>query len=167
MASSPPGLETLLVRLAASGTEFILVGALAGVAQGAPLTTFDVDVVHRRDGDNVDRLMAFLGSVDARYRGRPSGQVLRPSREALLGTGLQLLQTKLGPLDVLGSVEGGRDYADLLPGAVAIEVGGEIVRVLGLPGLVELKRGATDAKGRLALAVLEATLRRSGGGSPG
>ncbi len=30
--------------------------------------------------------------------------------------------------------------------------------------LVELKRGATDAKGRLALAVLEATLERSGGG---
>ena len=32
MGSPPPGLETLLARLAASGTEFVVVGALAAVA---------------------------------------------------------------------------------------------------------------------------------------
>ncbi len=42
MDSRPPVLETLLARLASSGAEFVLVGALAAVAQGAPLTTFDV-----------------------------------------------------------------------------------------------------------------------------
>ena len=73
MDSPPSGLTTLLARLAASGTDFVLVGALAAVAQGAPLTTFDVDVVHRRGADNVERLLEFLASIDARYRGRPSG----------------------------------------------------------------------------------------------
>jgi hypothetical protein len=160
MASGQPGLETLLVRLAASGAEFILVGALAGVAQGAPLATFDVEVVHRRDPANVDRLLAFLESVGARYRGRPAGQVLRPTRDALLGTGHQLLTTDLGSLDVLGAVEGGRDFDILLPASILLPVGGENVRVLGLPALIDLKRGATDPKARLALAVLEATLRR-------
>ena len=77
MPSQPPDLTTLLARLAASGAEFVLVGALAAVAQGAPLTTLDVDVVHRRDPENVDRLLAFLAEVDARHRGRPAGQVLR------------------------------------------------------------------------------------------
>jgi hypothetical protein len=110
MASPQSGLTTLLARLAASGTDFILVGALAAVAQGAPLTTLDVDVVHRREPGNVDRLIAFLDSVDARYRGRPAGQVLRT--------------------------------------------------------LAELKRGTTSAKGLLALAVLEETLRRKGQGGP-
>ena len=129
MDSPPSGLTTLLARLAASGTDFVLVGALAAVAQGAPLTTFDVDVVHRRGADNVDRLLDFLASIDARYRGRPPGQVSRPTREALLGAGHQLLTTNLGPLDVLGAVE-----------------------------------GATSAKGLLALAVLEETLRRTGEG---
>jgi hypothetical protein len=105
MDSPSPGLETLLARLAASVTEFVLVGALAAVAQGAPLTTFDVDVVHRRDAANVDRLLAFLASVDAQYRGRPAGQVLRPAREALLGTGRQLFSTALGQLEVLGAIE--------------------------------------------------------------
>lgn len=164
MDSPSPGLETLLARLAASGTDFILVGALAAVAQGAPLTTFDIGVVHRRDAENVDRLLAFLASVDARYRGRPAGQVLRPTRDALLGTGHQLLSTALGQLDVLGAIEGGREYLDLVRESVEIEVEGEVVRVLGLRALADLKRGATDAKGRLALAVLEATLQRTGGG---
>ena len=72
--------------------------------------------------------------------------------------------TSLGQLDVLGAIEGGREYPDLVRQSVEIEVEGEVVRVLGLRTLAELKRGATDAKGRLALAVLEATLKRSGGG---
>ena len=46
MPSPPSGPTTLLTSLAASGVEFILVGGLAAVAQGAPITTFDVDVVH-------------------------------------------------------------------------------------------------------------------------
>ena len=36
MDSQPSGLTSLLARLAASGTDFVLVGALAAVAQGAP-----------------------------------------------------------------------------------------------------------------------------------
>ena len=58
MDSPSPGLETLLARLAASGTDFLLVGGLAAVAQGAPLSTVDVDVVHRRDPGNVTLLLA-------------------------------------------------------------------------------------------------------------
>lgn len=160
MASQPQSLTTLLAQLAASGTEFLLVGGLAAVAQGAPLTTLDVDVVHRRDSGNVERLLAFLRSVDARYRGRAAGQVLVPAAEALLGDGHHLLVTSLGPLDVLGAIEGGRDYASLLTESVAVEVEGQTVRVVKLETLAELKRGATGAKERLVLEILEETLRR-------
>ena len=163
MASPPQRLTTLLARLAASGTDFLLVGGLAAVAQGAPLTTIDVDVVHRRDPDNVERLLAFLGSVNARYRGRPAGQVLRPTREALLGEGHQLLVTDLGPLDVLGVIEGGRDYLSLLPEAVTVQVEGQPVKVVRLEALADLKRGATGAKEKLVLAILEDTLRQRRG----
>src|SRR5262252_4836206 len=55
-----PRLTRLLEELAAANIEFILVGGLAAVSQGAPLVTFDVDVVHRRSDDNVDRLLTFL-----------------------------------------------------------------------------------------------------------
>jgi len=163
MASPPQSLTTLLARLAASGADFLLVGGLAAVAQGAPLTTIDVDVVHRRDADNVERLLAFLGSVDARYRGRPAGQVLRPTRQALLGEGHQLLVTDLGPLDVLGVIEGGRDYLSLLPEAVTVQVEGQPVKVVRLEALADLKRGAAGAKEKLVLAILEDTIRQRRG----
>lgn len=162
MASRPKSLTTLLARLAASGTDFLLVGGLAAVAQGAPLTTLDVDVVHRRAPENVDRLVAFLRSVHARYRGRPAGQVLTPTHEALLGDGHHLLVTSLGPLDVLGAIEGGRDYQSLLPESVIVAVEGQTVRVVRLETLADLKRGATGAKERLVLAILEETLGRRG-----
>ena len=52
-----PDLTTLLGGLVAARVELVLVGGLAAVAQGAPLTTHDVDIVHRRTPENVDRLM--------------------------------------------------------------------------------------------------------------
>jgi hypothetical protein len=45
-------LTTLLERLVAAEVEVVLVGGLAAVVQGAPITTFDVDVVHRRTEEN-------------------------------------------------------------------------------------------------------------------
>jgi hypothetical protein len=153
----------LLARLANSGVDFVLVGALAAVAQGAPLTTQDVDVVHRRTPENVDRLLAFLAQVNARYRGHPAVPPLHPTREALLGPGHQLLMTDLGPIDVLGVVEGGRGFDELVPAAAVIGVAGATIRVLGLSMLAELKRGSTSPKDRLTLAILEETLRKAGG----
>lgn len=43
MASPPGDLTTLLSKLAAARVEFVLVRGLAAVAQGAPITTHDID----------------------------------------------------------------------------------------------------------------------------
>ena len=155
----PARLTTLLEKLCAGGVDFILVGGLAAVAQGAPLTTFDVDIVHARAPDNVERLLAMLTAVNARYRGRGADEPLPPSRAALEGPGHSLFMTDLGPLDCLGAIERGRGFDDLLPASIEIQLGGSRVRVLGLETLVELKRGSTHAKDKLALPVLEETLR--------
>ena len=45
---------------------------------GAPVTTFDIDIVHRRIHDNVERLMKALESLDAYYRHEPE-RLLRPT----------------------------------------------------------------------------------------
>src|SRR5262245_5477105 len=65
MPSAPSDLTTLLGRLVRAEIEFILVGALAGVAQGAPLTTHDVDIVPRRMPANVNALLVCLTSMNA------------------------------------------------------------------------------------------------------
>jgi hypothetical protein len=157
MASALTG---LLEALAASHVDFILVGGLAAVAQGAPIVTFDVDVVHHRTEVNVDRLLGFLAEHDGRYRGRPAGQVLRATKAALLGPGHSLMMTDLGPLDLLGTIEDGLDYQSLDPESLELEIGQQRVKVLRLERIVALKRSSIHPKDRRALPILEATLAR-------
>ena len=162
---SPPGnrpqadLTSIVEGLAHAGVRFVLVGGLAAVAQGAPLLTFDVDIVHDRDPANVVALMRFLEAIHAHYRGVPD-RIVPPSEAALAGAGHNLFMTDLGPLDALGAIEGGRSYDDLLARTVTVEVAGCPIAVLELEALVELKRTSTDPKDLRALAILEETLRR-------
>jgi len=156
-----PDLKTLVATLASNGIEFVVVGGLAAVAQGAPFSTYDVDIVHRRTPENVARLVRVLVDVlDARYRDQ-TGRVIRPTEQILSGPGHSLLRTNLGSLDVLGAIEGGRDYDALLPKSLEISIAGHRVHVLGLETIVELKRGSTRPKDQLALLVLEESLQRS------
>jgi len=160
MASKTAGLTNLLTELVAANVEFVLVGGLAAVAQGAPISTVDVDIVHARSEDNLDRLMTLLTALHAQYRGRLVADPLPPSRDALAGPGHSLFQTDLGPLDCLGAIEQGLDYAALVPRSVEIALGPGRVMVLGLETLIELKRQSSQRKDQLMLPALEATLAR-------
>ena len=62
---APTNFEQALALLARHGVEFIIVGGVAAVAHGAPIVTLDLDVVHRRTPDNVQRLLV-TGSSDAK-----------------------------------------------------------------------------------------------------
>jgi hypothetical protein len=152
-------LSTLLERLLAANVDFVLVGGLAAVVQGAPITTLDVDIVHARTEENVDRLLVFLTSVGARYRNRP-GPPLPPNRKALLGPGHSLFMTDLGPLDALGAIEGGAAFDQLVPLSLSIKVAGRSLRVLSLETIVGFKRASADPKDKLRLPILEAVLGR-------
>ena len=59
----------ILEVLADRDVDFIVVGALSAAIQGAPVTTFDLDIVHSRTPDNLDRLLSALESLNAYYRG--------------------------------------------------------------------------------------------------
>ncbi|MGB2930223.1 MAG: hypothetical protein WBB70_15075 [Desulfobacterales bacterium] len=152
-------LSAILEGLIEADVEFILVGGLAAVVQGAPVTTLDIDIVHNQSSENIARLLAFLKSIDAVHR-RPDNSVVRPKEEDISGTGHALFTTRLGPLDVLAVIEEGRTYQDLLEHTVEIEFRGHTVRVLDLKTLVELKRTSRDPKDKQRLPVLEETLRQ-------
>lgn len=152
-------LSAVLEGLIEAGVEFILVGGLAAVVQGAPVTTMDVDIVHNQSSENIAKLLAFLKSIDAFHR-RPDDQMIRPKEGDISGMGHALFTTRLGPLDVLAVIEEGRDYEDLLEHTVEIEFRGHTIRVLDLKTLVELKRTSRDLKDRQRLPVLEETLRQ-------
>lgn len=155
-----PKFRDALEILAKHGVEFVVVGGVAAVLNGAPLATFDLDVVHARSPENLARLVAALIELEAHYRD-PGGRDLRPELSALAGDGHHLLLTRCGPVDVLGQIGRGRQYEDLLPDAVDIRVGGIAVMVLGLAALIRTKEEAGRDKDHAVLSLLRQTLRES------
>ena len=143
--------------LATNDVEFIVVGMTAGILQGVPLTTLDVDVLHRRTPENVERLLRVLREIEATYRHDP--RKLSPGASHLMGPGHQLLVTTYGDLDCLGSIGDGKTYDDLIQSTTAVDLAdGVQVRVLELGTLTAMKREAGRPKDLAALPVLEATL---------
>ena len=152
-------LSALLEGLAEADVEFVLVGGLAAVVQGSPITTMDVDIVHCRSSGNITRLIGFLKSIDAVYR-RPDDKIIEPTEADLSQMGHMLFSTRLGPVDVLAFIEERKVYEDLLEHTVEIMFRGHILRVLELKMLIELKRISRDPKDRQRIPVLEETLRQ-------
>ena len=101
----------ILRLLADHDVEFVVVGMTAGILHGAPVTTVDLDVVHRRSPENVARLLGVLTGLGAVYRRDP--RQLRPAESHLLGPGHQLLTTTHGDLDCLGAIDQDRGYEEL------------------------------------------------------
>ena len=148
----------ILRLLRESGADFVIVGGLAGVLNGAPIHTLDLHIVHSRDTANVARLLTALESIDAIFRIQPERRI-KPNASYVSGPGHLNLITRFGPLDVLGSIGRGLTYADLLPHSVEKDVGdGVRVRVLDLETLISLKEDLGTEKDRAILPLLRQTL---------
>jgi hypothetical protein len=156
-------LESLLDALADAGVDFIVVGGAAAVLHGAPVTTQDLDIVHRTDAKNTERLMTLLTALDARVRDL-AGRDIRPDPAALQGSGQIRLTTRRGPLDLLCSLHDGRGYAELLPHTEELTDGSLRLRVLDLPTLIAIKSGSGRVRDQLILPLLIALERERGQG---
>jgi hypothetical protein len=150
----------ILETLEKHGVAFVVVGGVAAVLQGAPVTTFDIDTLVKVDAENVERLVRALIELGARYREHAD---LKPTREDLAAGGHLLLMTDSGPLDVLGFIGGGKRYEDVERQSVAMSVGSLSLRVLSLEMLIEEKKALGRDKDLAVLRLLEAVQRRSGG----
>ena len=148
----------ILRELVSHRVDFVIVGGVGAVLLGAPVSTFDLDLVHSRTAGNVQRLLTALQCMDAYYREHPETR-LRPSAQDLAGTGHHLLMTRSGPLDLLGAVTRGRGYEDLLPKTIEIFAGPDLpVHVLDLADLITLKEELGREKDAATLPILRRTL---------
>ena len=110
---------------------------------------FVLDIVHGRAAENIKRLL---------HR-----RELTPGESRLSGLGHQLLVTKYGMLDVLGTIGTGRGYEELLPFARSIEIGaGAVVKVLSAEALLEEKLAMRRTKDPTSIAWLQEIIRRQG-----
>jgi predicted nucleotidyltransferase len=148
----------ILKTLRRHGVDFVVVGGVCAVLHGAPLATFDLDLVHSREPHNLARLMAALEELDAHYR-TPGRRDKKPGLSHLASPGHQLLMTCFGPLDLLGTIGEGHDYSQLLDDTVELEIGGGFkVRVLSLERLIRTKEETGQEKDRGILPMLRRVL---------
>ncbi|KYF57818.1 hypothetical protein BE04_01385 [Sorangium cellulosum] len=154
---APTKIADLLGVLARHRVDFIVVGGVAAVIQGAPVNTFDLDVVHARTPDNIERLLGALRELDAVYR-IDLQRRLSPTASHLASTGHQLLATNMGTLDLLGTIEEGTSYEELLADSEELDLGEISIRVITLERLIAIKEKLTRPKDQVMLQVLRATL---------
>lgn len=148
--------RTILKTLVEHEVDFILVGGLAGVLQGAPVNTKDVDILYSLTPPNPERLLAAVEQLGAEFRGDP--RKLAPALSHLESKGHKLFTTSYGDLDCLGTIEESTTYEEVLPDVDEMELGGVKILVISLPRLIEVKRKLTRPKDVVALLQLEATL---------
>ena len=151
-----PQYHQILFRLADEGVDFIGVGMVSAIVQGVPLTTMDLDIVHRRTPESVERLLRVLKDLDAVARNDPSG--LRPNETHLLGPGHVLLKTRFGDFDCLGTIDAGRSYDDLLPASIPLELEGRTFQFLALREILAVKKRTGRPKDLAAIPYIESTL---------
>jgi hypothetical protein len=149
----------LLDALNSHGVEYLVVGGAAAVLHGAPVTTQDLDVVHRITDDNVGRLLHCLSRLHAVVR-EPGRRGLVPDQAMLQAGGQVRLLTDYGPLDVLGRLHDGRDYDDLVGHSELVGDATRRVRVIDLATLIQIKAGTKRRRDRLVLPILRALLSR-------
>ena len=135
----PTDFRAIVSCLTNAKVDYIVVGGLAAVLNGAPIATFDTDIVHSKEQANLSRLLSALETLDAFFRTQPDRR-LRPNLSHLSGSGHLNLMTRCGPLDVLTEIGNHLSYIDLLSRSTEMQIDSDLsVRVLSLEALIELK----------------------------
>jgi len=149
--------DEVLRVLTRNEVEFILVGGVAAILQGSPLTTEDVDVVYLPSEENNARLAKALGELEAYYFD-PAGRHLEPNVSRLGSIRMHLLKTRCGRVDVLRTVGKDFGYYDLVERSRVLDVAEFRVCVLDLKTIIETKEHADRPKDRYQLPFLRQLL---------
>jgi hypothetical protein len=156
----PNFVEEIVGRLQNAGVEFLVVGGVSAILQGASVNTMDLDICYRRTPQNIARLVAALAPLQPKPRGFPSHlPFVFDERTVQLGSNFTL---EIGPesLDLLGVMSAIGGYEQVIGSAVDAEVGDRTVKALSLEQLIATKTAAGRTKDLAVLPELQATLER-------
>ena len=167
MSAQPPFDPLAALRaLSAADVEFVLIGGVAARLHGSPSLTRDVDICYLRDGDNVERLAAALGSLHARLRGVDDDVPFVLDAATLLAGANFTFTTDVGDVDVLALPAGVEGYAELAAHAEVVDLDDMSILVTTLDDLIRMKRAAGRAKDRAEVEILAALREERGRAQP-
>jgi hypothetical protein len=144
----PGSLLSVLVR---HGVDFVVVGGVAGLAQGSSYPTYDLDVAYARDASNLSRLVAALSELQVRLRGAPPDLPFILDEKTIEKGANFTFETKHGHFDVLAHIDGISSYETLRRESAIQEIEGLQVRVASIDHLIAMKRAANRTKDKLML----------------
>lgn len=152
--------ERILEVLARHGVRFVVIGAVAAIAQGSPLPTEDVDVTPARERENLERLAAALLELEAKLRveGEPEGVPFPFDAVSLERNELWTLRTPHGDLDIVFVPAGTRGYEDLQRDAIVVDFGHTRVSMASLADVIRSKEASGRPKDVSRLPALRQTL---------
>ena len=149
--------DEVLRILSRNEVEFIVVGGVAAILQGSPLSTEDIDLVYLSSEKNLSRLATALKELEAHYLD-PAGRHIEPDVPRLTTMKVHLLKTNCGRVDVLRTVGDGLAFEDLIGESQQLEVAEFGVRVLNLETIIATKEQAGRPKDQAQLPFLKQLL---------
>jgi hypothetical protein len=155
----------ILVRLAAGGVDFVVIGGIAMIMTGYGRATRDLDIVFAGDPANLEALGKVLVDLEAKLRGVDDEIPFVADAQTLAGIQLLTLETKLGWLDLHRLVPGIRSYEALRARAQRVRLGDWSVLVASVDDLIAMKRAAGRPQDQIDLEALNVIKRLSRAGA--
>ena len=149
--------DEILRVLAHYEVDFIVVGGVAAILQGSPLTTEDVDVVFAGDDENISRLSWRSKSSRPFMSTRQVGASNRTFNRLVSGN-VHLFKTNRGRLDALRTVDDQLGFDNLVEKSRLFELDDFAFRVLDLKAINETKEQANRPKDQYQLPFLRQLL---------
>jgi hypothetical protein len=152
--------KRMIAALNERGVRYVVIGAIAAIAQGYPLNTGDLDVTPARDPANLERLANALRDLEARLRAPTDDKgIAFPIDPVYLGdVDSWTFITKHGALDVLFAPSGTRGYPDLHRSSVTIQIAGGQAEMAALLDIIRMKEASARPKDLAQLPALRQTL---------
>ena len=149
MSSDEAFVEEVLAGLRDCAIEAIVVGSVAALLQGAPITTEDVDVLVRdtpKNREKVGRLCAALGAA-------------KPAQASPLSSTVTLVGLPVSVDLLFDRIPPGLSFETLRSRCARVPVGWRVALVASLPDVIASKEATGRPKDLAQLPILRETLR--------
>ena len=151
------GFLKLIERMKKGGVKFVLVGGFAGVVHGCTYVTQDIDICCNFSADNLLALQKVLKELHPVHRMTPQRLKLKLTVESCTKFKNLYLDTDIGQVDCLASIQGLGDYEDVKNLSEIRDLGGGLrIRVLTIDSLIKARKAMNRPRDKEAVLQLEA-----------
>lgn len=151
------GFLNLIEQLKKGGVKFVLVGGFAGVVHGCTYVTQDIDICCDFSAANLLALQKVLKDLHPVHRMTPQRLKLKLTVESCTQFKNLYLDTDIGQVDCLASIQGLGDYEDVEKLSEIRDLGGGLrIRVLTIDSLIKARKAMDRPRDREAVLQLEA-----------